>query len=1472
MSEVEPNDYPNSANSVVMGATVTGNISRQGDEDWYVLKYMGYYSTPITIDIDAQSIGSDLNSLIEVYEKKDNILRPILANDDSAAFSESELAFNALNVDLYKILNQTLQQRSMMFRASSLDSRLTFMPMENEQEFYIVVKGGFVNNGTNGAYKMTIYEGHSHNMLSAFLTLPNGNREALYLDDFGRYGIIDTENNFITRYPVGNYIFSVVFPDDKTKEFSFNSDVSFPDYPIIRKPSFGEIDVPVPVGIAWDAISGVDNYEIGIHSADSNVFTTFHQIYGQDVLSASVLLKPYTNYNLELFGVKHAPQTDPDGHLAIMSRSGSVFKTGAFIMPTPTQPVVYSTPTSTATRPPINTPIPTATIPVASLEGSVLDAISKSPIANTQLILENIGSTTSDSSGKYRFIGVPYGVYRIACAASGYLSYIQKVLVDKNTVNFEILLKPIIIPTMTATPTIPTTPTDTPAHFLGIYGVVTDSLTGNSIENANVVLSSGALVLPVTATTDFNGFYEFYKLRPDVYQIKITKDNYYEYSTNLTLRDADIEHNVALMPTQLPSPTITSTFTASPTSTRKPTATPTNVPPSIESVVIKPDPGYEGTTLEAYVKGWKDPDSAKRIIAYRWFVNGSEVADLNDFRLPTSYTHSGDAIEVEALPSDGISNGIPVRSTQVFILPRPQPPTNLTSKSDDRTVELTWEPLATAFGYNIYRSQSLTSAFVMINDKPIVAPTYTDKNLINGLTYWYKAASLDNFGCESAQSEPVSATPSVQIQQDFSVSVARNLKTLMIEQGASNKLPVQVSSLFGYNKQVMLFVSGIPQNVTAAFNPLNLLPSNVSLLEISPALNAEPGKYNITVGAVDAESRQRTDTFELTIIQKLISQSVITCHVEPRVTTTDKAITVFGMIKPKVSADVYVKFTRDNQYVETKSVLSDGYGKFSATYLADKEGDWQCYAYWLGNESIEGATSETATYKVKRAPSKLAIDTDYTENNQNAMRPKDFSRDVTIKGKLSVTSDCNAIYIDIFSPYNQNSVTSSCVLFSGLQAQSYNPDYVALMDENGEYTINIVVDATGEWKVIASWGGDENYVGTVSNPLIIPVGVDIGKAVVVSGTADSPIGLSVLRTITDFVYDALNVQRYNNESIHYLASNGSQKPVDGGSSLTSLQATFNSLSDLSAPLFVYIIGEMDNGSLVLSDGNKLTPSGLNSLLSSVNKATEVIVLVEADAAGDFATGLAGNNRIIITSTNTEKATLAGGGLISFSSFFFAKAREGASVGKCYYHALDQLQGMGAMFSVPSPRISSSGIDPDTAYIGASAGLTDRIPPVVQAVEAPETILLGGKSKIKAKINDDTGVQAAVIDITPASSEESITVPMNYIGSGSWYETPNINFSVAGIYQLAVIARDTSGNLAELSTKSVSVEPGSHLGDLNSDGAIDAKDLLLFVEYWTTTPATKANFLDLADIDNNGIVNQTDLFAIISLWHANLNQQ
>jgi glycosidase len=90
-------------------------------------------------------------------------------------------------------------------------------------------------------------------------------------------------------------------------------------------------------------------------------------------------------------------------------------------------------------------------------------------------------------------------------------------------------------------------------------------------------------------------------------------------------------------------------------------------------------------------------------------------------------------------------------------------PTGLMAGARDGAVDLAWDAVPGAAGYNVYRSPVSGGGYARLNNAPLVGTAYTDDMVVNGRLYYYVVTALDAAGNESARSNEVEALPHLLI-------------------------------------------------------------------------------------------------------------------------------------------------------------------------------------------------------------------------------------------------------------------------------------------------------------------------------------------------------------------------------------------------------------------------------------------------------------------------------------------------------------------------------------------------------------------------------------------------------------------------------------------------------------------------------------------------------------------------------------
>jgi glycosidase len=124
-----------------------------------------------------------------------------------------------------------------------------------------------------------------------------------------------------------------------------------------------------------------------------------------------------------------------------------------------------------------------------------------------------------------------------------------------------------------------------------------------------------------------------------------------------------------------------------------------------------------------------------------------------------TYTVSGGQITVSVA---GLWGAILITPPGTDLTP-PEAPAGLTATEGDGTVALTWNAVAGAAGYHVYRSPVSGGGYTRLTGALLADTAHTDDTVVNGRLYYYVVTALDAAGNESARSNEVGALPHLVI-------------------------------------------------------------------------------------------------------------------------------------------------------------------------------------------------------------------------------------------------------------------------------------------------------------------------------------------------------------------------------------------------------------------------------------------------------------------------------------------------------------------------------------------------------------------------------------------------------------------------------------------------------------------------------------------------------------------------------------
>jgi len=433
------------------------------------------------------------------------------------------------------------------------------------------------------------------------------------------------------------------------------------------------------------------------------------------------------------------------------------------------------------------------------------------------------------------------------------------------------------------------------------------------------------------------------------------------------------------------------------------------------------------------------------------------------------------------------------------------------------------------------------------------------------------------------------------------------------------------------------------------------------------------------------------------------------------------------------------------------------------------------------------------------------------------------------------------------------------------------PYGIAVDDENNVYVADELnnriqkFDSNGSF--LAKWGTKGSSPGQVYWPSDLAVQTGPGiKRILVSDTYNSRIQVfnevsvslnskaiivagggpyagnnlwDTTRQCANFAYRALTFKGFDKNTIQYLSADigldldGDGIPdVDNDAANTNLESAISSCSG-AGDVVLYLVDHGGSGQFRMSGTETLSASELAGWLNALQASItgRIIVVYDACESGSFLNTLAGDNRIIITSTDIgENAYFLTQGSLSFSNLFWTQVLYGIDVAGSFSAAQSVLTMTGSIaYQHPQLDASADGIGNGAddfikaqgVYIGTISSSTTADAPLIGSVSPAMTIDNTMSASLYADAVKSThGIARVWAVIRPPDFQigdngkpirELPSVDFTLVSgneqSGFRYEGSWSGFTgtaTAGTYQVAIYARDRVGNTAAPKMTSVSV--------------------------------------------------------------------
>jgi len=172
---------------------------------------------------------------------------------------------------------------------------------------------------------------------------------------------------------------------------------------------------------------------------------------------------------------------------------------------------------------------------------------------------------------------------------------------------------------------------------------------------------------------------------------------------------------------------------------------------------------WSAPTVKGSVSGYRIYQWNASKEAFEW-IGGSLKADgtATKITIPAKYITRGETgqYSIRAFNGKDTVNSLSAyaAAAKATVNVLPTAPTGLSTANNLTTgrVKLSWNKVANATGYNIYRATSKNGTYTKLNASPVTTLSYTDgRSGSAGTTFWYRVTAIRN-GAESVKCDAVS--------------------------------------------------------------------------------------------------------------------------------------------------------------------------------------------------------------------------------------------------------------------------------------------------------------------------------------------------------------------------------------------------------------------------------------------------------------------------------------------------------------------------------------------------------------------------------------------------------------------------------------------------------------------------------------------------------------------------------------------
>jgi hypothetical protein len=240
---------------------------------------------------------------------------------------------------------------------------------------------------------------------------------------------------------------------------------------------------------------------------------------------------------------------------------------------------------------------------------------------------------------------------------------------------------------------------------------------------------------------------------------------------------------------------------------------------------------------------------------------------------------------------------------------------------------------------------------------------------------------------------------------------------------------------------------------------------------------------------------------------------------------------------------------------------------------------------------------------------------------------------------------------------------------------------------------------------------------------------------------------------------------------------------------------------------LYMIGNLDSRDFIFNQTEIILKEDINEWLNEINHNVPIIVIYDAPYASDYLSGLIpvdNRDRILISSTSNEKVYYFMDGSLSFSRYFWNMISNGETLYNSYFDAYNAVQTI--CYRRQRPQIIH-GKQLSQRYGLGFAIMFGYDNPIISSVTSKQTLQSENSADIVANnVTTTRSIKKVVAIIKPpeyrTQQDNLQEIELLNISGTNNYSSAYTNFVMPGLYEMAISAIDTFGNISSPLTTTV----------------------------------------------------------------------